>query len=173
MAEPARKYDNNYTVNRPRVQPPVRDLAMVNTRRERKRRTPGYIVAIKGSGRNKFLRVLVYLTILFGALLFIFSKAYMESRKMELSTLERELNRLRVENTVLRSQIHDTFDLLEVERYATGVLGMVRPDESQFVYVDEVRLGYAVRHVVEDEVIRPIDILGDMFRTIFGFIRTE
>jgi hypothetical protein len=113
------------------------------------------------------------MVVLFGALLCVFSMAYMESRKIELAAMDRQLNQLRIENNVLRSQIHDNFDLLEVERYALNVLGMVRPHESQFVYVDEVRLGYAVRHSDTEESIRPLDIIGDMFRSLFRFIRTE
>jgi len=170
MAEPARKieYTQSRWDERPRSPAPAK-----NKKRTKNRKKSGYVVEIQGSGTGKSLRVLMYMTILIGALLCVFSVAYRETRKHELSALDRQLNQLRIENNVLRSQIHDTFDLMEVENYALNVLGMVRPSDSQFVYVEPIRQGYAIRNLVEEEEINPLDIIGDMFRTLFGLIRAE
>jgi cell division protein FtsB len=180
MAEPARSYEYHELMRPIKRTQSRRGTKTYRTQAQfadqtsgRKSRQSSYVMEIRKSEKNIFLRVLVYVVILLGGLLCVFSAAYLEQRKMALSSLDRELNQIRIENNVLRGQIHDRFDLTEVENYALNVLGMVRPNESQFVYVDEIRLGYAVRHSVEEVEIRPLDIIGDMFRSIFGIVRTE
>jgi cell division protein FtsB len=171
MAEPARKFD--YAQPRGTLARGGNRPVKHAVKREKRRKRPAYVFEEVKTGKSIFFRILIYLIVLFGALLCVFSMAYMESRKIELAEMDRQLNRLRIENNVLRSQIHDNFDLTEVEQYAINVLGMVQPNESQFVYIDPVRLGYAVRHFVEEEEIRPFDIIGDMFRSVLKLVRTE
>ena len=62
---------------------------------------------------------------------------------MQLSQLQRENQKMKVELTLLqrqenqlRGQFENTVQLSEVERYAVSELGMVKPDASQILYID-------------------------------------
>jgi cell division protein FtsB len=127
---------------------------------------------VKGN-KSVFRRVLLGAVIFLGAFLCVFSFAYTEYRKRELNALQNRLGVLTRDNNALRSEINGLHNLTEVQAYATYVLGMVFPDESQIIYVDAVPIGFTVRHEVDEEEIHFRDVLGGMFELAARFFRTE
>ncbi|MCL2704386.1 MAG: hypothetical protein FWE91_12420 [Defluviitaleaceae bacterium] len=160
-------------VPKPEVRMPKPEVRALKQRQVPQYAEPDFSIEISRPRKKAFVRAITYTLIFLGAFLCVFSIAYIESRKFELNALHSELTRLKKDNHVLRSQIHETYNLVEVERYAIDVLGMQKPDESQFVYIDAVSVSYVVRHDIEENELRLLDVVKDMFASVAGLIRTD
>ena len=123
--------------------------------------------------KNALLRITAYTAVLLVAFLFVLSIAYVDSRRFDLSMYNSQLNRLRTDNIVLQGTVTSSHSLLEVERYAMEVLGMIRPDDSQIIYVDELRVSYMELFYVDTISITPIEALRDMLGSVIRLFRVE
>ncbi|MDR1705367.1 MAG: septum formation initiator family protein [Clostridiales bacterium] len=80
------------------------------------------------------------------AFLCILSYARTDERRLRLDEMQAELNRIKTINVVLENEIMNNFNLEEIEAFARNELGMVDPEESQFIYVDDPRVSYSERY---------------------------
>ena len=175
MAQSARKFDHEY-VRGSAAPARERHTGRVEPRRRRvvsRRRRTAYVMEMSGAKRNSFLRVAAYATVFLVAFMVVFSVAYVDSRRFEVNTLQRQLNELRRDNIILEGELKASYSLTEIERYAVEVLGMIRPDASQIVYVDDVRVSFTVQYDVADIELTPLDLVREMFRSVAGLFRTD
>lgn len=138
----------------------------------KKRGTPKvspYDIAISHR-RSRPLRLAALAVVFLGAFLCVFSMAYIESRNLALNGLQSELNQMKIDNIVLQGEVLDNYDLAEVERYAVDVLGMIKPLESQIVYVDAVNVSYTESYDTDKVSDNPLDAVLEMLK---GLIWTE
>lgn len=146
-------------------------------RRQKKKRglskVSPYNIAISRKPSSRFLRMATFFTVFAGAFLIVFSMAYIESRKLELTSLQNQLKQLKTDNIVKQGEILDNYDLAEVERFATTVLGMVKPQEDQVVYVDATKVSYIEQYDVIEEDVSPMDVFWNILSSVKGLFKSE
>jgi len=149
-------------------------VEVIPEKRVRKRAQKQYYdYDIVKTKRNAFIRFFSYTIIFIGAFLCVASIAYTESRKLTLIAMEQELKQLKIENIILNGEIQDNYNLTEIERYAYDVLGMDKPDETQIVYVDEVKVSYVVHYDVTEVDMSPFEVIKDVVAAVVGLVRTD
>ena len=157
----------------PQTRRTARPAAEIKTkhRRNPKPKSLGadYVVNISKNKKSVVLRSSAIFSILVVGLLCVFSMAFVSTRRFELNDLNAQLRDIRTENRVLGDEIYNSHSLTEIERYATEVLGMIRPDPSQIIYITEPRISFVEQYHVEELQIGPMDVVRGALTALRGF----
>ena len=147
----------------------------------KKLRSASYTIDIPKEKKGYFLLSLTLFIIFAGAFMCVFSVAYVGQIEMYLTREQELLKDLSVQNIAIKGEILDSYDLAEYQRYATEELGMVRPVDSQIVYIEPQNVSYFEQFDPKTEEITPSSIfdslwgfLSDIMKETFGsLIKTE
>lgn len=138
-------YPNYRELETPRVRPET-----VQTDRKNKPVQERKKVSINSrAGAFKlFLKIACVFTLCF---LMIYRYTVILESNNKITELTKQLAELEAQNQAISTKIERSLELGPLEEYATGELGMVRPDNSQIFYID-MQLGDATQSETQEDV---------------------
>ncbi|MCL2406719.1 MAG: hypothetical protein FWC95_02195 [Defluviitaleaceae bacterium] len=106
-------------------------------------------------------------------LLAVFASYHVSSMQREFNELQNSLTRLTRDNIALRGEINASHDLVEIESFATQVLGMALPASHQIILIPEIAGDFTTRHDLGWQTEQESSLWQNIIRMFRGFIRSE
>jgi cell division protein FtsL len=124
------------------------------------------------SNRKIKLRMVVAIIAVFAAGLAVMCRyAIITKMTYELNQLEKDYDKMRNENSVLKVQIETKTDLNEVKETAENRLGMQMPDKSQIIYIKVPRNDYTVVMTPKTQAGNNENMADTLINKAAGFLR--
>lgn len=98
----------------------------------------------KSNRKTKLRMVVAIVVVLAAGLAVMYRYAMITKLSYDLNRLERDYEKIRNENSLLKVQIETKTDLNEIKEAAEKRLGMQMPDKSQIIYIKVPRNDYTV-----------------------------
>lgn len=150
-SEAARVYD--YPMSYPSRTAPVRPRPQQpgRTQTGQKQAKPAQSAKAKQLGRAKLLKAFLRIAVVVGmCMLMLYRYTVILETSDRIAKLEAECNAIEASNQAMQTKIDRGLELGVLEEYATGKLGMVRPDSSQVFYID-MQMGDAAQEQQGEE----------------------
>ena len=137
-------YPNYRELETPRVRPET----VQSDRKKSVQETKKVSINSRAGAFKLFLKIACVFTLCF---LMIYRYTVILESNNKITELTKQLAELEAQNQAISTKIERSLELGPLEEYATGELGMVRPDNSQIFYID-MQLGDATQSETQGDV---------------------
>lgn len=125
----------------------------------------------KSNRKIKLRMVAATVAVLAAGLVVMCRFAIITKLSYDLNKMQKEYDRIRNENSLLKVQIETKTDLNEVKEAAENRLGMQMPDKSQIIYIKVPRNDYTVMMSQKSQAEDDTSLLGALGEKAAGLIK--
>lgn len=125
----------------------------------------------KSHRKIKLRMVMAIIAVLAAGLVVMCRYAIITKLSYDLNKLEKDYEKIRNENSMLKVQIETKTDLNEVKEAAEKRLGMQMPDKSQIIYIKVPRNDYTVMMTQKAQAENDESLVGALIDKASGLIR--